>query len=96
LQPCAALRIIQVRSHGKLCDYPTPLQKIITMMTMKAMEENLPDNDFLRMHKSYIANKSHILSIEGNQIHIGHTKIPVSRKNKTQVMEQMLGENQYI
>ncbi|TVQ18889.1 MAG: DNA-binding response regulator [Bacteroidetes bacterium] len=70
----------------------TPSQKIITMMTMKAMEESLPGNDFLRIHKSYIANKRHILSIEGNQIQIGHTKIPVSRNNKSLVMERLLGK----
>lgn len=69
----------------------THSQKIITMMTMKAMEEVLPDSDFLRVHKSFIVNHRHISSVEGNEIKTGSAKIPVSRKNKSQVMEWLTG-----
>lgn len=69
----------------------TSSQKIITMMTMKAMEEVLPDSDFLRVHKSFIVNHGHISSIEGNEIKLGQKKIPISRKNKHQVIKQLLG-----
>lgn len=69
----------------------TSSQKIITMMTMKAMEEVLPDSDFLRVHKSFIVNHRHISSIEGNEIKLGQKKIPISRKNKHQVIKQLLG-----
>ena len=74
----------------------TPSQKIITMMTMKGMEEVLPGSDFLRVHKSFIVNHRHISSIEGNEIKTGSTKIPISRKNKSQVMDWLTGRKDSV
>lgn len=67
--------------------------KVITMMTMKTMEDKLPENDFLRVHKSFIVNRNHIHSIEGNELVVGQTKIPISRNNKNQVIERLTGKN---
>ena len=70
----------------------TSSQKIVTIMTMKAMEEVLPGSDFFRVHKSFIINHRHITSVEGNEIKTGSAKIPVSRKNKSQVMDWLTGK----
>jgi len=42
--------------------------KIITYLTMGEIQSSLPDRLFLRIHKSHIINRNHIVSIEGNQV----------------------------
>ena len=50
--------------------------RIVTLQSMRAMEEVLPAH-FLRVHKSYIANMKEVDLIEGNQLKIGGYKLPV-------------------
>ncbi|TVQ06942.1 MAG: DNA-binding response regulator [Bacteroidetes bacterium] len=71
----------------------TNQQKLITMMTMKSIEEILPLKKFIRIHKSYIANKDKISSIEGNEIKIGANKLPIARNRKQEVMDQIIPRN---
>ena len=42
--------------------------KFICHNTMKEMEENLPGNIFIRVHKSFIINYEKVTSIEGNNV----------------------------
>ena len=49
----------------------------LALMTMKAMEEKLPKNKFIRVHRSYIIAVSKIDTIERNRIIIGEKWIPV-------------------
>ncbi|WKK80955.2 LytR/AlgR family response regulator transcription factor [Marivirga arenosa] len=65
-------------------------QSIITLMTMKAMEEIVEDKPFLRIHKSYLINKDKVEAIEGNSIHIGGKTLPISRQKKSQVLDQII------
>jgi two-component system LytT family response regulator len=51
---------------------------VITRMSMKSVEEQLPEADFFRIHKSYIVSISHITAIMKNSVFIGELEIPVS------------------
>jgi len=55
----------------------TPEQKIMTLMRMKAMEDMLCENDFIRIHKSFIINYHHLEKIESHQVTINGNKIPI-------------------
>ena len=48
----------------------TPAERILTLQTMKSLEEKLPANQFARVHKSYIVALNRIESIERNRIYI--------------------------
>lgn len=50
-------------------------KKTMTLMNMKDLEENLPANKFIRVHKSFIVPVSNILSVDGNTI--------ILKRNKT-------------
>jgi len=60
--------------------------KYITYLTMKVIDENLPSEMFMRVHKSYIVSIPKITAIEGNFIRIGDKLIPLSRKNKDEIL----------
>ncbi len=68
----------------------TPARKYMTYLTFKSVEEYLPADKFLKVHKSYIVAASKIDSIEGNDIRIGQQHIPISRNHKEEVMVKLL------
>ena len=61
--------------------------KYLTVSTMKNIESKLPENDFLRVHKSYIISLPKIEKIERFRIWINENSIPVGDTYKKQFME---------
>lgn len=55
----------------------TDKERIITLQSMKKMEESLPKDNFIRVHKSYIIAINKIESIERSRIRIHEKIIPV-------------------
>lgn len=51
---------------------------VITRMSMKSMEEELPAARFLRIHKSFIISKQHVTAVRKNSVFLGSMEIPVS------------------
>jgi DNA-binding LytR/AlgR family response regulator len=65
-------------------------KKYMTYLTFKSVEDYLPADKFLKVHKSYIVSAAKIDSIEGSDIRIGERHIPISRNQKEEVMEKLL------
>ncbi len=63
--------------------------RFITLMSLKELEQSLPQNKFIRCHKSYIVNSSKVKSVEGNLLHLGDDKIPISRDKKSNVLARI-------
>jgi len=55
---------------------------ILSLMTMKSMEELLPANRFIRVHRSFIVQPVKIKVIEQNRIVFGKEYIPISDNYK--------------
>lgn len=51
--------------------------RVMSLQSLKKIEEQLPQNEFVRVHKSYIVSLRHISSVERSRIFIGDTIIPV-------------------
>src|SRR6476660_2844504 len=58
---------------------------IITRMSMKSIEEELPSSKFIRVHKSFIVSVSAITSVRKNSIFIGVEEIPIGDNYKDAV-----------
>ena len=65
-------------------DEPHP---VLSLMSMKAMEEQLPDDRFVRVHRSFIVQPEKIRVIERNRIVFGKTFIPISENYKSRFIE---------
>ena len=57
--------------------------------TMKKIEDKLPNNIFLKVHRSFIINIKKIVDIEDNSVLIGKNVIPVSRANRSELMNRL-------
>ncbi len=60
---------------------------ILTLMSMKSIEEQLPLHHFMRVHRSYIINLSKIESVERARIKIKDMYIPVADNYKQRFQE---------
>ncbi|MEI8301608.1 MAG: LytTR family DNA-binding domain-containing protein [Chlamydiota bacterium] len=61
-----------IKIHLKSATFP-----VITRMTMKLAEEQLPAAQFIRIHKSYIVAHQHITSVRKSSVFIGSIELPV-------------------
>lgn len=64
-------------------------ENLMLLQTLKHWLNMLPDQNFARVHKSYIVNISRIDKIIGNQIKIGDAVIPIGRYYKQDFMEKI-------
>lgn len=67
-----------------LQDKPAP---ILSLMSMKAIEEQLPHHDFMRIHRSYIVNLGKIEIVERGKIKINGVYMPVADNYKDRFQE---------
>lgn len=87
--------ILYVEALQNYVTIHTATRKYMTYLTFRSVEEYLPAEKFLKVHKSYIVAASKIDSIEAGDIKIGQQHIPISRNQKEEVMEKLL-KNRYL
>ncbi len=62
---------------------------LVVLSTMKAFEKELPEDNFLRIHKSYIVNLKKIDRFDSKHVEIGQELIPLSRNKKSLLTEAL-------
>ncbi|GHC51192.1 LytR/AlgR family response regulator transcription factor [Ulvibacter litoralis] len=67
-----------------LKDNPKP---ILTLMSLKSLQEELPESHFMRVHRSFIVSLKNIEVIERSQIIINNQRITVSEQYKPKFLE---------
>ncbi|MBB3700849.1 response regulator [Flammeovirga yaeyamensis] len=67
--------------------FHTTNKNILALVSLKKLESELPDDQFIRIHKSYIVNKSEIESLEGNMLSLGDVELPVGQSYRNQLLK---------
>lgn len=70
----------------------TPKQRILTLMSMTNMLKKLPEDRFMRVHKSYIIGLDHITLIQHNRVIINDKEIPISSSYKESFLKFVEGK----
>jgi two-component system, LytTR family, response regulator len=81
--------ILFVHALGDYVVFQTEEKKYPVHLTMKAVEERLPRNHFLRVHRSYIVALDKIVNLEQNSLLIGTHAVPVSEKAKGELLQRL-------
>ncbi len=81
--------IYLVEAKGDYITVKTDSKNYIVHSTLKKIEEKLPDDLFLKIHRSYIINTKKIIDIEDNSVLIAKDVIPVSRSNRPELMKRL-------
>jgi DNA-binding LytR/AlgR family response regulator len=85
--------VLYVESMQNYVIIHTTAKKLITYMTLSSLENQLPNDQFLKVHKSFIVSIGRIKAIDANEILIGDSRIPISRNLKDQVVNRIIGNN---
>ena len=79
--------ILYIESTGNYVNICTGSKKIMAYLTLKGIESRLPADEFIKVHQSFIIPISKIEFIEGNQIKIKDTVVPIGRNYKDIIMK---------
>lgn len=79
-----------MKDYVKIC---TEKDVVAALMTMKHIDEVLPSDQFVRIHKSYIINLEKISSIVGNSVEIKKQLIPIGKSYKEKFYDHLDGLN---
>lgn len=76
----------------------TKQQKIVSLQRLKTLEEQLPAQQFIRIHNSYIIALNAISAIHKGEVQIGDVRLPISDSYKKAFKDwvdnnQLLGES---
>ena len=78
-----------IEAKGDYIRIKTDEKSHIVHSTLKKIEDKLPGDIFLKVHRSYIINLSKIIDIEDNSVLIKQDIIPVSRSNRSELMKRL-------
>ena len=81
--------IYLIEAKGDYINVKTETKNYVVHSTLKKMEDKLPADLFLKVHRSYVINVSKIVDIEDNSVLIKKDVIPVSRSKRPELMKRL-------
>ncbi|WP_372948371.1 LytR/AlgR family response regulator transcription factor [Mariniphaga sp.] len=88
--------ILYIEGLSEYVKIHTPEKRIVTKTSMTSMEEKLPDNDFMRIHKSYIVSLRKIEAFTSTSIEIEGKGLPIGRSFKNRVAQALHAGNSVL
>lgn len=81
--------IIYVVSDSEYVTYHTVDKKIISNQRLKTVEQELPSSLFIRVHRSYVVNRSYVTGLKGRDLILSDITIPVSDSYYDRVKKEL-------
>ena len=78
--------ILFMEGQGDYIRIRTDHKNLVVHDTIKSFLATLPEQEFMRIHKSYVINLKRIEYIEGNQVRMGEHTIPVSPVHREELL----------
>lgn len=79
---------IEVRNDRVLL-FRTDNEPVASLMSLKEIEELLPTDTFMRVHRSFIVNIPKVEVVERNRIIFGKTYVPVSESKREEFLSRL-------
>jgi DNA-binding LytR/AlgR family response regulator len=81
--------ILFIEAMGDYIKIHIPEKWYMAHTSLRILEEKLPAEKFMKVHRSYIVALNKIDSIEDNVIHINKNMIPLADSNRQQLFEKL-------
>ena len=82
--------LVSIQAMANYVILHTTKGRLIVYLTIKGILENLPQEKFMQVHKSYIVNLNKVNSINGNIIYLGNEQAPIGQSYSDAVMDKLL------
>jgi DNA-binding LytR/AlgR family response regulator len=77
-----------LKADSNYCSVHTESDRFVYSVGLNKVEEQLPKERFIRVHRSYVVNINSVNGFEGNMLFVGNNKIPVSKTHKEDVFRR--------
>ncbi|TLP79164.1 LytR/AlgR family response regulator transcription factor [Maribacter sp. ACAM166] len=81
--------ILYIESDSEYVTFQMAAKKIISNQRLKTVEQELPSTLFMRVHRSYIVNKTKVTGLKGRDLLLTKINIPVSDSYFEQVKQEL-------
>jgi DNA-binding LytR/AlgR family response regulator len=81
--------ILYIEAERNYCRIHSKGKEYLLVITLKDMDNKLPDQHFLRIHRSYIINISQIDEIAQTHVVISKTAIPISKSQREELLKRL-------
>jgi len=81
--------ILYVEAERNYCRIFTNNKEYLIVTTLKDLDEKLPEKHFLRIHRSFIVNISHINEIAKTHVVIAKKAIPLSKSLREELLKRL-------
>ena len=78
-----------VEALGDYIKLVTTEGNVVILSTMKSFEQKLPQDKFLRVHKSYIVNLEKVEKLNSKSVELDGRQVPLSRNKKNVLIEAL-------
>ncbi|TCD26487.1 response regulator transcription factor [Pedobacter psychrodurus] len=83
--------VIYIESMGDFSKLFTSSDKHVILVSLKNLEKQLPSRIFSRVHKQYIININHIVTLTNHEVHLNHNfLVPISASNRQELLEKSI------
>lgn len=81
--------ILYCQAYGDYVKIIANDKQLLPKTTLAKLSKQLPSDQFIRVHRSYIIAWDQVKYMEGNQVKIGAVLIPIGQQYKEQVLERL-------
>ena len=85
--------ILYIESLKDYIKVITILGDYVVHKSLTAITEELPQSNFIRIHRSYTISVNKVIALEGNTVEISNRKIPIGRNYVKQTKERIFNIN---
>ncbi|MCR9063457.1 MAG: LytTR family transcriptional regulator DNA-binding domain-containing protein [Cytophagales bacterium] len=78
-----------IEAERNYCRIYTTTKEHLVVITMKEMESKLPSHPFVRIHRSYIVNLTHIVEVTSQNLTINGKTLPISKTSKEELLQRI-------
>lgn len=89
LVPIPFSEILYLKADGLYTKIYTKVKSYLVRDILKGFEEKLPEDQFFRVHKSYLINVEHVTSFNAKKINLGETPVPIRRGLYKELIEKL-------
>ena len=85
--------ILYIESLKDYIKVITTIGDYVVHKSLTAITEELPQSNFIRIHRSYTISVNKVIALEGNTVEISNRKIPIGRNYVKQTKERIFNIN---